>query len=216
MVDRVRDRVALDRRRPGAAEAEVDDPRAVVDRVHDPGRLVHVRERAVAGTRLDHEQLRVAAEAGDPVAVRHRPGRDRGDERAVAVVVAHVGGAGAGVVRGGRLRREVGRGQVGARVDHGDADGRGGAEDRVGHAVLVRAVVLPLQPGRARRREPRARARRPRRARPGGETKRIPGARRSRAAGSSVRTSAARSAGRRRTTTAPVPCSAAARSACVR
>ena len=47
-------------------------------------------------------------------------------------------------------------------------------------------------------------------------TKRIPGARRSRAAGSSVRTSAARSAGRRRTTTAPVPCSAAARSACVR
>ena len=44
--DRVVDRALLDRGGRRAAEAEVDDPRAVVDCVDDRGRLVDVRERA--------------------------------------------------------------------------------------------------------------------------------------------------------------------------
>ncbi len=147
VVERVLDRVTLDRRRSGSAEADVDDPRAVVDGVDDPGGLVDVGERPVRGAGLDDEELRVAARARDSVAVRHGTGRDRCDERPVAVVVADVAGAGARVVGGGGLRREIGRRQVGAGVDDGDLDRGGCAQHRVGDAVLVRTAVLPLPAG---------------------------------------------------------------------
>ncbi len=138
-----------------AAEAEIDDLGALVDRVDDRGGLVDVGERAVGAARLHDQQPGVAAEAGDALAVRDRAGRERGDERAVAVTVADVGAAVEDVVRRRDLGGEVGRGQVGAGVDDGDRDPAGGSEHGLGHGVGARRRPLPLVggvgEGRARR-----------------------------------------------------------------
>jgi hypothetical protein len=54
----------------------------VVDGVDDRGGLFDVGDGA-RRRRLDDEEPRLAAEACDPVAVRGRPGGERGDERPV-------------------------------------------------------------------------------------------------------------------------------------
>jgi hypothetical protein len=87
---RVAHGTGLERRRLESAEAEVDDLGSVLDGVDDPRRLVDVRDRAVRMRGLHAEQLGVATEASDPFAVRDRAGRQRGDERPVAVVVTYV------------------------------------------------------------------------------------------------------------------------------
>ena len=145
MVRGVLDGHALDERGGGAAEAQVDDPRAVVDRVDDPERLVHVGERARLRARLDDEELRGAAEARDPVAVRARARGDRGHERAVAFRISHVRAARVDVVPGRRLRGEIRRGEVGARVHDRDRQRAGGAQDRGRHRVGVGRPVLPFE-----------------------------------------------------------------------
>ena len=93
---------------------------------------------------LDDEELRVAAGAGDPVSVRHRAGGERGDERAVAVRVAHVDAPRARVVRTRRFRGEIRCREIRARVDHGNPQSGGGAQDRRRHGVAVDDAVLPL------------------------------------------------------------------------
>src|SRR5207302_7916698 len=103
-----------------AADAEVDDPRAVLDRVDDAARLVDVRERAVRPAGADHEQLCLAAEPGDPLVVADGTGRERGDERPVPVRVGDVGTARSYVVGRGGLRGEVRRAEIGAGVHDGD------------------------------------------------------------------------------------------------
>src|SRR5262249_59478539 len=72
---RVPNRASLESRRVEAAEADVDDPGAVLNRVDDPCRLVNVRDRTVGVRDLDAHQLRVAPEAGDPLPVRDRARR---------------------------------------------------------------------------------------------------------------------------------------------
>src|SRR6266536_1992457 len=131
MALRVADGAGLERRRLEATEAEVDDLCAVLDYVDDPGRLVDVRDRAVGMRYLHTEELSVATEAGDPFAVRDRAGRQRGDECAVAVVVTDVAPV-FGVddaVDLGILRRDIRLAEVDARVDDGDLDPGGGAEN---------------------------------------------------------------------------------------
>src|SRR2546430_12940251 len=95
---------------------------------------------------LHAEQLGVAAEAGDPFAVRDRAGRQRGDERAVAVVVTDVGPV-LGVDDAVDLRvlgGDVGLAKVDAGVDDGDLDLGGGAENRVWHLVEMSGGGLPF------------------------------------------------------------------------
>jgi hypothetical protein len=142
--DCVIDRIALDPRRQLAAEAQVDDPRAVVDRPDDSGGLVDDVEPAGAPVRLHDHQPRVAAEPGQPFAVRDRAGRDRGDERPVPDVVACRDLAGDHAVRQGRLRGEVGRAEIGARVHDRDRHARGRLLHPFRHPVGARRRVLPL------------------------------------------------------------------------
>ena len=89
VLHREADGALLDRRRLGAADREVDDLRAVLDGVDDRRRLVDVGDVAVGVDRLDDEQLRVAAEAGDADTVFDRAGGKRGDEGSVAEHVSH-------------------------------------------------------------------------------------------------------------------------------
>ena len=157
-----------------AAEAEVEDPRAVVDGVDDRRSLVDVGEGAVGAARLHDHQPGVAGDTGDPVAVRARArrrgprrtchGRSRRGRRLPPVPDA---------VASGDFAREVGRVEVGAGVDHGDRDRRGRARPRRDQ-VGVDCGVLPLQrhaawdggERRARRASARGEAR---------STRRIPG-----------------------------------------
>ena len=83
--DRVVDGALLDRGGRRSAEAQVDDLGAVVDRIDDRRCLVDVAERAARAAGLHDHQACLAADAGDPVAVRRRSGGERGDEGAVAV-----------------------------------------------------------------------------------------------------------------------------------
>ena len=117
----------------------------MVDGVDDPGGLVDVADRAVVVGDLHAEEPRVAAEPGDPLAVRDRACRERRDEGAVPVVVADIVAVRVhGAVDLRRLRGEVGLADVAAGVDDGDLDPRGGALDRVGDELTLRARVLPL------------------------------------------------------------------------
>src|SRR5512132_4282475 len=95
---------------------------------------------------LHAEELGVATETGNPFAVRDRAGRQRGDERAVAVVVTDVAPV-LGVddaVDLRILRRDVRLAEVDAGVDDGDLDPGGRAENRVRHLVDAGGGVLPF------------------------------------------------------------------------
>jgi len=143
---RIADGTGLERRRLESAKAEVDDLGSLLDGVDDPGRLVDVRDRAVGMRDLHAEELGVATEAGDPFAVGDRAGRQRGDERAVAVVVTDV----APVLEVDDaidlrvLRRYVRLPEVDACVDDGDLDTGGRAENGVRHVVEAGRGVLPF------------------------------------------------------------------------
>ena len=130
VLGRIVQRLLLERGCLDPADREIDDLGAVVDRVDDGVGLVDVGEGAVRAAGLDEEQLRVAAEAGDPLAVRHRAAGDRGDERPVAVEVADVGVRVEDVVGLRSLGGEIGGPDIGARVDHGDLHAGRRAEDR--------------------------------------------------------------------------------------
>src|SRR5205823_11798926 len=123
--DCVADRALLGRGARGAAEAHVDDLRAVIDRVDDCGRLVDVGDRAVRRRDLDGEQLRVASEARYTLGVRGRAGRQGRDEDAVTVVVRDVRRAAAHAPRRGGFGGQVRGGDIRARIDDGDRDRRG-------------------------------------------------------------------------------------------
>ena len=145
---RVVDRARLHRGRRRAAEAEVHDPRAVIDGVRDRGRLVDVGERPVARAGLEDHQLRVSAEAGDAVAVRHRAGRERGDERPVADGVADVARPGARAERNRSLGREIRRAHVGAGVDDRDRHAARGAQNptRERRPRASPRTAIPMEP----------------------------------------------------------------------
>jgi hypothetical protein len=141
----VLDRAALGGGGLHAAEAEVDDSRAVVDGVDDGGRLVDVGERAIGAAGLHDEETSVAAEARDALAVRDRPGGDRGHEGAVTVPVAHVRRPIHDAVRLGGLGAEIRSAQVGAGVHDRDRDRASGTEDRRGDGVRAGCGPLPLE-----------------------------------------------------------------------
>ena len=90
MIDGVLDSTPFGKRRVGTTDAQIDDARTVIDCVHDGVRFVDVTQRPVGAARLHDHQLRVAAEAGDSVAVRHGTGGERRDEGSVSVDVANV------------------------------------------------------------------------------------------------------------------------------
>ena len=143
--DCVVDRALLDRGRRRAAEAEIDDLRAVIDRVDDRGGFVDVREGAARTARLHDHQPRLAADACDPVPVRRRTCGEGGDEGAVAVGVLHVRLPLADVVGPRRLRAEIGSAEIGAGVDHRDRETRRRLDHRGGHLIRSHRRVLPLE-----------------------------------------------------------------------
>ena len=155
VLHRETDGALLDRRRLGAADREVHDLRAVLHGVDDRRRLVDVGDVAVGVDRLDDEQLRVAAEAGDADTVFDRAGGKRGDEGSVAEHVSHPVAVREDAPRLGRFVTHVRRAQVGAAVDHSDLDARRGMQHRIGNRVHVRRVPLPLpgDPGKEGRGE---------------------------------------------------------------
>ena len=138
------DGALLDDRAALAADAEIDDFGAVVDRVDDRGRLVDLGEHAVLAARLDDEELRVAAEPCDAFVVGDGARGERGDEGPVAVQVTNVGPLAHDVPGLRALGGEIGMAQVGAGVDDRDLDAGGCAQNRVGHFVGSCRHVLPL------------------------------------------------------------------------
>ncbi len=144
MARRVVQRIELGRRVPRTAEAEIDDLGAVVDRVHDRGGLVDVREDTVGLARLDDEQLCIAAKACDSLAVRRRAGGQGRDERPVTVRIGDVARVRQDAVGGRGLRSEIGRCYVGACVHDRNRDPARRAQNRRRHRILPHARELPL------------------------------------------------------------------------
>ena len=143
--DRVVDRALLDRGGRRSAETEVDDLRAVVDRVDDRRGLVDVREGAARTARLHDHQARLARDAGDAVPVRRRAGCESRDEGAVAVAVGDVRLPLADAVGVRRLRAEIRCAEVGAGVDHRDREARRRLRHRRGDLIRPHGRVLPLE-----------------------------------------------------------------------
>ncbi len=143
--DRVVDRAPLDRGSRRAAEAEVDDLRAVVDRVDDRGGLVDVREGAARAACLHDHQPRLARDAGDAVPVRRRAGGESRHEGAVPVAVGDVRLPLADAVGVRRLRAEIRCAEVGAGVDHRDREARRRLRHRRGDLIGPHGRVLPLE-----------------------------------------------------------------------
>ena len=116
----------------------------MVDGVDDGRRLVDVAEAVTGADGLDHEQLRVAAEAGDAVAVRDRARGERRDEGPVAVAVDDVRPAVDDVPGLGALRRDVRVRDVEPGVDDGDLERARSPEDLLRHLVDPGRDVLPF------------------------------------------------------------------------
>ena len=91
----------------------------MVDRVDDRGCLVDVAEAAEAD-RPDDQELRVSAEAGDPLVVRDGSRGESSDESPVSVLVGDTRPVVDDVPGLGRLGREVRVRDVGAGVDDAD------------------------------------------------------------------------------------------------
>jgi hypothetical protein len=116
----------------------------VVDGVDDRGRLVDIAEVVRGADRPDHQELRVSAEAGDPLVVRDRTCGEGGDEGAVAGAVRNARTVVDDVPGLGGLGGEVGLCDVGACVDDADLDRACSAQHVRRHLVLARRDVLPL------------------------------------------------------------------------
>ncbi len=134
---------------PDGAEAEVDDPRPVVDGPADAGRLGLERDRPVVGDHLGHEQLGLVRDTDDTCRVQG-PGDLAGDDRAVPLVVIACVTADE-ALRLGDLILEIGQRAVDAGVDDRDLHGverRGlvpGVERVVATEVPLLRVVRVLR-----------------------------------------------------------------------
>jgi hypothetical protein len=156
---RVVDCPALDERGLRAAEAEIHDPRPMVDRPDDRRRLVEIGEARAAAVRLHDHQRSRAAEARHPGRAANRAGRERGDERPVADAVVDGVGLGGDVVGRRALGGEARHGHVGPGVDDGDRHARRGGLHPRRNEILVCGRPLPLGNRRGRGGRKRRRAR---------------------------------------------------------
>ncbi len=120
---------------PDGAEAEVDDPRPVLDGPADAGRLGLERDGAVVGDHLGHEQLGRVGDTDDTCRVQG-PGDLTGDDRAVPLVVVACATADE-ALRLGDLILEIGQRAVDAGVDDRDLHG----VERRGRVPGVERVV---------------------------------------------------------------------------